>query len=164
MLCQQSPMSLILFFGCQSFSWNQLIGWNSRLPCLYISILYSMLSIPFNSTQKQFFFQYFYDSHLFLSLQLQRFILNLYGHSFYSTSTKNTLIIYYFFLTNCNFYFRFSLAQTYIEHAKFLPINEELDAEDRILEKVKTEKATNRLKKEMVSVAALERKKKLKDK
>ena len=59
---------------------------------------------------------------------------------------------------------RFYLAQTYIEHAKFLPIDEELEVEEKNIEKVKADKATTRIKKEMANAAVLERKKKIREK
>lgn len=61
-------------------------------------------------------------------------------------------------------FFRFNLAQTYIEHAKFLPLDEELEDEEKRLDKLKTEKASARIKKETNAALVLERRKKSRDK
>lgn len=58
----------------------------------------------------------------------------------------------------------FNLAQTYIEHAKFLPLDEELEDEEKRLDKLKTEKASARIKKETNAALVLERRKKSRDK
>lgn len=69
-----------------------------------------------------------------------------------------SFVLFLFFLN------RFYLAQTYIEHAKFLPIDEELEVEEKNIEKVKADKASTRIKKEMANAAVLERKKKIREK
>ena len=58
----------------------------------------------------------------------------------------------------------FYLAQTYIEHGKFLPIYEELEEEEKQNSKQKVVKANARIKKEMANAIAIERRKKSKDK
>ena len=58
---------------------------------------------------------------------------------------------------------RFSLCQAYIEHGKFLPLDEELTKEEKAIEKQKSEKAAARLKKETVAATSAERKKKTRE-
>lgn len=62
------------------------------------------------------------------------------------------------------FYIRLCLAQTYIEHAKFLPFDDMLENEEKQNEKLKADKACGRIKKEMSNAAMVERKKRNRDK
>lgn len=65
---------------------------------------------------------------------------------------------------NSPVYIRFYLAQTYIEHGKFLPLDEELEEEEKQSEKLKVEKANARIKKEVATALAIERRKKKSEK
>ena len=58
----------------------------------------------------------------------------------------------------------FHLAQAYIEHGKFLPLGEQLEEEENMVELQKGEKTAARIKKEVAAVVALERKRRIKDK
>jgi len=60
--------------------------------------------------------------------------------------------------------FRLYLAQTYIEHAKFLPFDGMLEEEDKQKDKVKNDKASARVKKEMANATMFERRKKRNEK
>ena len=55
--------------------------------------------------------------------------------------------------------FRLYLAQTYLEHAKFLPYDDMLEADDKENERVKADKASARIRKEMANAVMLERRK-----
>lgn len=62
-----------------------------------------------------------------------------------------------------DFSLRFSLCQAYIEHGKFLPLDEELIKEEKAVEKQKAEKAAARLKKETAAAVFAERKRKTRE-
>ena len=59
--------------------------------------------------------------------------------------------------------FRFALCQAYIEHGKFLPLDEEFANDEKALEKQKAEKNAARLKKETAAVMNAERKRRTRE-
>ena len=58
---------------------------------------------------------------------------------------------------------RFALCQAYIEHGKFLPLEEELENEEKAIEKQKAEKSAARLRKENAAVLNAERRKRTRE-
>lgn len=59
--------------------------------------------------------------------------------------------------------FRFALCQAYIEHGKFLPLDEEFANDEKTLEKQKADKNAARLKKETAAVMNAERKRRTRE-
>ena len=58
---------------------------------------------------------------------------------------------------------RFALCQAYIEHGKFLPLEEEFATDERAIEKQKAEKTAARIKKEHAAVLNAERKRRTRE-
>ena len=62
------------------------------------------------------------------------------------------------------FYYRFALAQATVEQGKFLLAGQELEKEEKLVEKQKAEWSAVRLRKENMSAAVAERRRRLREK